>query len=130
MLHTAGSFSRDASATAVARDLRRASDEMLEAWSRLDGDAWLRRGHVISGERTIREMLWARVREVEVHHVDLAVGYEPIDWPVGFVNGALDEIFTSFARREQTCARWWMVYSSCCRRITSARGESGCTVPV
>jgi maleylpyruvate isomerase len=91
---------RDARADDVVRDVRRAHDAMMEAWQALPDDAWPRVGRVISGERTMREALWARVREVEVHHLDLAMGYEPTDWPVGFVSGALDDIFATFELRE------------------------------
>jgi maleylpyruvate isomerase len=47
----------------------------------------------------MREFPWVRWREVEVHHVDLGMGYEPSDWPVGFVTGALRELLDSFADR-------------------------------
>jgi len=30
-----------------------------------------------------------RLREIEIHHVDLGVGYEPADWPVPFVRELL-----------------------------------------
>jgi maleylpyruvate isomerase len=90
---------RDAPADEVVRDVRRSHDAMMEAWRALPDDAWARVGRAISGERTMREALWARVREVEVHHVDLAMGYEATDWPVAFVTGALDEIFSSFKKR-------------------------------
>jgi maleylpyruvate isomerase len=93
---------RDATAADVLRDVRCAHDAMMEAWHTLPRDAWARVGRAISGERSMREALWARAREVEVHHVDLAMGYEPTDWPVGFVAGALDEIFCSFDRRAST----------------------------
>jgi maleylpyruvate isomerase len=90
---------RDARAADLLLDVRRSSDLLMEAWHALPEDAWASKGRVISGERTMREALWARVREVEVHHVDLAMGYEPTDWPVGFVTGALDDIFGTFERR-------------------------------
>ncbi|WP_062980865.1 maleylpyruvate isomerase family mycothiol-dependent enzyme [Nocardia anaemiae] len=31
------------------------------------------------------EVIWMRLQEVEIHHVDLAAGYQPEDWPVDFV---------------------------------------------
>jgi len=90
---------RDARAADVLLDVRRSSDLMMKAWCALPGDAWQRPGRAISGERTMREMLWSRVREVEVHHIDLGLEYEPTDWPVPFVNHALEEIFETFSRR-------------------------------
>ncbi|MGY4101629.1 maleylpyruvate isomerase family mycothiol-dependent enzyme [Nocardia sp. R16R-3T] len=31
------------------------------------------------------EVIWMRLQEVEIHHVDLAAGYRPGDWPDDFV---------------------------------------------
>ncbi|MFE9327171.1 maleylpyruvate isomerase family mycothiol-dependent enzyme [Nocardia sp. NPDC052278] len=31
------------------------------------------------------EVIWMRLQEVEIHHVDLAAGYQPGDWPEDFV---------------------------------------------
>lgn len=36
-----------------------------------------------------RELAWARLREVEIHHLDLGLDYGPHDWPPGFVDRAL-----------------------------------------
>ncbi len=90
---------REATAADVLRDVRCSHEAMMEAWQALPDDAWDRVGRAISGDRSMREALWSRAREVEVHHVDLAMGYEPTDWSVGFVTGALEEIFGTFARR-------------------------------
>jgi maleylpyruvate isomerase len=35
------------------------------------------------------EVLWMRLQEVEIHHVDLAAGYQPADWPTDFVTRLL-----------------------------------------
>ncbi len=37
-------------------------------------------------------MHWARLREVEVHHVDLAAGYGPEDWSPAFSLRLLREV--------------------------------------
>src|SRR5207247_5105750 len=89
---------RGASAAVLRADLRGAHDRLVDAWNALPDDAWDRVGRAAVA-RTMREFLWARRREVEVHHVDLDLGYESSDWPVGFVAGALDEIFTGLAQR-------------------------------
>ncbi len=77
-------------------DLRGAHDRLVDAWNDLPDDAWDRLGRA-SAMRTMREFVWVRRREVEVHHVDLDLGYEASDWPVSFVAAALDEIFDTFA---------------------------------
>jgi maleylpyruvate isomerase len=92
---------RAASPAVLRADLRGAHDRLVEAWHGLPPEAWDRLGRA-SVSRTMREFVWTRRREVEVHHVDLDLGYESSDWPVGFVAGALDEIFATFAQRTAT----------------------------
>ena len=48
----------------------------------------------VRGGRTLpaRDLVWARLREVEIHHVDLDAGYAPADWPRGFVQRLLPEV--------------------------------------
>lgn len=41
--------------------------------------------------------LWRRLAEVEIHHVDLGVGYDPADWPQPFVTYCLQQVAISFA---------------------------------
>jgi maleylpyruvate isomerase len=36
-------------------------------------------------------IMWSRLCEVEIHHVDLAAGYGPADWPAGFARRLLHE---------------------------------------
>ena len=42
--------------------------------------------------------LWRRLTEVEIHHVDLAAGYEPADWPEDFAVQCLRRVAADFAR--------------------------------
>lgn len=37
-----------------------------------------------------RELLTLRLREVEIHHCDLGLDYQPIDWPGDFTSALLD----------------------------------------
>ncbi|MFE3542241.1 maleylpyruvate isomerase family mycothiol-dependent enzyme [Nocardia sp. NPDC059177] len=41
---------------------------------------------------------WMRLRETEIHHVDLAVGYTPADWPAPFVARLLPEAVADLTR--------------------------------
>ena len=53
--------------------------------------AFLVRG--IGGEpRPVETFLFGRLREVEIHHVDLAAGYGPRDWSGDFVRRVLEEV--------------------------------------
>ena len=90
---------RDERMPLLLSDVRRSHDRMMDAWSALPADGWNRVGRAISTDRTMRAALWSRMREVEIHHVDLAVGYDPADWPVPFVSAALEEIFSTFPAR-------------------------------
>lgn len=49
-----------------------------------------------------RRIAWHRLREVEIHHVDLAAGYTPRDWPEAFVSRCSPDIIDMFARRDDT----------------------------
>ncbi len=82
---------RGVGADALLADLRRSCDGLMEAWMQLPDDAWDRVGKSLTGARTQREWVWSRWREVEVHHVDLGLGYAPSEWPVRFVAHGLDE---------------------------------------
>lgn len=45
-------------------------------------EAWDRLTRSVSGsEQPARDVVFSRWREVEVHHVDLGVGYTPAQWP-------------------------------------------------
>ena len=49
-----------------------------------------------------REVLDRRLSEVQIHHVDLAAGYGPGDWPEDFIAGSLPRVARSFAGRADT----------------------------
>jgi maleylpyruvate isomerase len=66
----------------------------------LAGDAWdgLTRG--VGGDpEPARDVIPARWREVEVHHVDLGLGYEPDQWPAAFVERVLPEALADVGPR-------------------------------
>jgi maleylpyruvate isomerase len=86
-------------ARAVVTDVRRASDALSETWSKLPADAWSGTGRVVGGARRIDETVGRRLREVEIHHVDLGLEYTPADWPVTFVRPTLDEAVATLPER-------------------------------
>jgi maleylpyruvate isomerase len=84
----------DAGATASAAELVadvRSSGLAVERLAvRMPTAAWARLARSVGGElETCQLVLFSRIREVEVHHVDLGLGYEPSDWPMNFVHEAL-----------------------------------------
>jgi maleylpyruvate isomerase len=77
------------SAQALGHDLKTACARLESAWRDLNEDLWDREGVVVAGKRTMDELIFRRLREVEVHHVDLDVGYAPSDWPSAYIDGEL-----------------------------------------
>jgi maleylpyruvate isomerase len=64
--------------------------ELEAAWDALDDGMWEQEGLVMAGPRTMAEIVGHHLRNIEVHHVDLDIGYEPGDWSSVFVEGELN----------------------------------------
>ncbi len=81
-------------------DLTASAQRLAEAWQTLPEDRHdfpvRKRG---GDTMPAREILWARMREVEIHHVDARIGYAPQDWPERFVAQLLPEVVATFAAR-------------------------------
>jgi maleylpyruvate isomerase len=76
-----------ASASALAEALARLAAAGPEALGRL---VYFGAQQPVGGPDTPASALaWARLREVEIHHVDLGLGYRPADWPEPFVQRTL-----------------------------------------
>ena len=77
-------------------DVRAASQRFAEAAADLPAEAW---NAIVGGMGyPAAHVLWRRLREVEVHHVDLASGYTWRDWPEAFSHRLLHEVITIFTR--------------------------------
>lgn len=75
-------------------DLRAAHDRMADAAAAMPAEAWV---FVIPGRNQSAAALpCARLREVEVHHVDLGAGYAPGDWGDAFALRLLREIVAGY----------------------------------
>jgi maleylpyruvate isomerase len=83
----------------VLDDLRGAIAALDEAWRQLPDDRWSARGRTSTAQRTVAATVNIRLRELEVHHVDLDVGYEATDWPIAFVTRDLDDALRSLPSR-------------------------------
>ncbi len=70
-------------------DLAASVDRLNAAISRMTPTDWA--APVGKDGRPALYTLWTRLREVEVHHVDLAAGYTPIDWPADVLPRLLAE---------------------------------------
>jgi maleylpyruvate isomerase len=73
------------SADELRADVAGTAAELDRVWASLAGPAW----DVAAVTRVGRSPLWrlvqSRWREIEIHWVDLDIGYGPADWPAAFV---------------------------------------------
>jgi maleylpyruvate isomerase len=72
-------------------DLREASARFASSAAAMPGEAWTYELALPAGPQLAALLPWRRLREVEVHHVDLGAGYTPADWPESFAHRLLHE---------------------------------------
>ncbi|WBB67398.1 maleylpyruvate isomerase family mycothiol-dependent enzyme [Micromonospora sp. WMMD812] len=80
-------------------DLRRSADRFADAVGEMPAEAWTATVETPRGPKVAALLMWGRLREVEVHHLDLATGYGPADWPEAFAHRLLHEAATDLAGR-------------------------------
>ncbi|QGN47818.1 maleylpyruvate isomerase family mycothiol-dependent enzyme [Micromonospora sp. WMMD558] len=80
-------------------DLRRTADRFAEAVAAMPVEAWGATVETRRGPWPAAMLVWGRLREIEVHHVDLAAGYRPAEWPEAFGHRLLHEVATGLAER-------------------------------
>lgn len=83
----------------ILDDVRAALDRIEDVWRRIPPEAWSRPTGARIGQRPAWKSVWARWRETEIHHVDLAVGYTHGDWPPEFVVLMLASVLPSLDDR-------------------------------
>lgn len=84
-------------------DLAESCRLLARTWSGLDDTAWERAVlHRRLGLMPAGAIPAHRWREVEIHRVDLDLGYRPADWPRSFVTHLLDERVHGASRRLPT----------------------------
>jgi len=93
----------------LAADLRESAARFAAAAAVMPGDAWAARVRALRGPGfPALGVLDRRLSEVEIHHVDLAAGYGPSDWPADFVADALARVADSFTGRDDApCCLVW-----------------------
>ena len=85
---------------ALVADVRATSAAVDDIAATLPADAWARMTRNSSGDlEPASRVMFARWREVEVHLVDLDVGYGWDRWPADLVEAWLPEIFAKLADR-------------------------------
>ncbi len=87
------------SADALREDVHASAWALEEAWGRMTPQAW--KGHGLARGRPwpCRELPFHRWREVEIHHVDLGLGYGPEDWSESYVRRELPRALASVPTR-------------------------------
>ena len=84
----------------VVADLVASCRRLELAWASMTPEAWDGHGYRTWGEAwPCREMPLHRWREVELHHVDLGLGYSAGEWPEAFVAAELPAAATRLAER-------------------------------
>ncbi len=73
--------------------------ELEASWRRLTDHLWTSEGITTAGRRSMTEILARHLRDVEIHHVDLDVRYQPSDWPTEFVDLELAKRLGDLDRR-------------------------------
>jgi maleylpyruvate isomerase len=86
-------------AAELRADLEVSFELLLAAWDALDDGMWDRLGVMTIGPRTMTEIINHHLRNVEVHHVDLDIGYRITDWPTPFVEGELAKRLSTLSDR-------------------------------
>jgi maleylpyruvate isomerase len=82
-------------------DLRRSADRLAEAAAAMRPESWTALVQTPRGPKVAALLVWGRLREVEVHHLDLGAGYQPADWSEAFAHRLLHEVATDLADRPE-----------------------------
>src|SRR5215472_11343751 len=96
-------------AAALAADVRESAAAFTAEAASLPEDAWTAQVRALNGPPfPALRVLVHRLSEVEIHHVDVAAGYSPADWPEDFLSEALPRVAESFAGRDDMppCVAW------------------------
>ena len=93
----------------LAADVRESAAALAAEAASMPDDAWTAQVRALNGPPfPAYGVLDRRLSEVEIHHVDLAAGYSPGDWPEDFLIEALPRVAESFAGRDDVppCVAW------------------------
>jgi maleylpyruvate isomerase len=85
-------------ADALSADVRDSAAAFSEVAATVPERGWTVLVRALRGDPfPASDVLARRLSEVEIHHVDLAAGYGPADWPAEFVAQALPHVAESFS---------------------------------
>jgi maleylpyruvate isomerase len=86
-------------AMVLCDDLEASQRRLERAFSSADAAGWPNAGFRGAGSYEVVEIPMHRIREVEMHHVDLDTGYEVADWPERYVAWELSILLASVPGR-------------------------------
>jgi maleylpyruvate isomerase len=88
------------SAAELVADVAASASALATTWAQLPAATWEQPVVDVSGAvRLARVMPARRWKEVEIHHVDLDLGYRPRDWPIKFVDEQLEQAVAALPGR-------------------------------
>jgi maleylpyruvate isomerase len=95
----------DRGAAELAADIAESAARFAAEAGSLSGPDWtVQVGGVRGAGHPAWFTLWRRLSEVEIHHVDLDLGYRPEDWPEQFASQCLRRAAADFSRPDCVAA--------------------------
>jgi maleylpyruvate isomerase len=91
-------------ANEIVADLSEAQARLDRAWARSVAAGWPHSELLGSDNWPTTASPSRRLREVEVHHVDLGIGYEPSNWPEEYVRWELPLVLATVPDRVENVA--------------------------
>ena len=88
-------------ALAIVADLSTAQHQLEDVWDRSEGAGWPHAELRGDDQWPTTSSPVRRLREVEVHHVDLGLGYQPSDWPEDYIAWELPVLLATVPARVQ-----------------------------
>lgn len=88
-------------AETIREDLSGACQRFAAAVDAMPAEAWSSVVQWTSGTQApAARVMWSRLREVEIHHVDLGAGYTAAEWPEAFTLRLARSLAREFGERE------------------------------
>ncbi len=119
------------SAAELLADVRDSAKRFADDVRTMPQQAWSVPVRGLTGpEFPASDMLWRRLQEVEVHHVDLAARYTPAHWPADFTSRALGRCLEYFSQKPD-CPAFHLYADDTGRRFTLGDPQAtagACTV--
>jgi maleylpyruvate isomerase len=95
-------------ANALVTDVRESAGRIVAELDGIGADRWgvtVPNGAGGTGPQvTAADILWSRLQELELHHVDLSAGYTPAHWSEDFAVRTLSESLPRLAKRDTSLA--------------------------